>query len=110
MNKRSGSRRFVIGLLSFAIAVLAVPAAVQAEVLTYQVSVQMGFPGDDVSFSGTLSYDTGAVDQLGQTNAGRFDLTEWNLVVDINGTQTLTFVTGAASGTLTHWASAPAVG
>ncbi len=30
---------------------LAVPAAAQAEVLTYQVSVQMGFPGDDVSFS-----------------------------------------------------------
>ncbi len=94
-------RSALFGLAVLAVLAVAIGSA-QAGTLTYQVYAELDFPGDDVSFSGTFVYDTDAPDQLVQTNAGRFELSQWNLLVDINGSQTLVFATGSATGSLTQ--------
>lgn len=55
-----------------------------AAMLTYGIDGAIDFALDSVTFSGSFSYDSNALDQLSQTNAGRFALIDWNVTVDVN--------------------------
>ncbi len=66
--------------------------------LTYQIEGGWAGTSSSVSFAGTFSYDTSAEDQLIQSNAGRFGLTSWNVLVDVNRGEQVTLFTSAEAG------------